>query len=321
VITSDSGNYGQLQINAPSITSEATILLSNGGSGQNGGAYTNTAAIGLGAYSGDKNTLIIGTGYSGGTIFTRAGCVSIGTNNTCNAALTIHNLCSGAGTAGNQLWLRGGNSTDVCNSNAIVFSYSDVFLYSHAIKTSHNSTCLCGNSIDFYVWNQGTDSTGTIGTRKMMIIDAKAIMKPLQPAFQTYGSSVYSQSISNNTDTKIIFPCLRYDIGSNVSDCGRFRAPFPGRYAFSSTVRYNDSSTNSYLRLYLGINGCSGAPYNYTYGHVIAGPNGYSCWYHSLSTSAILNLSAGDCVEIFGGINSGTTSVHFESQFSGYFLG
>lgn len=69
--TSDDGGYGQFQINAPSSTTEATILLSNGGSGVNTGNYTNTGVMGMGAYGNARSTLVFGTGYSGGTVFIR----------------------------------------------------------------------------------------------------------------------------------------------------------------------------------------------------------------------------------------------------------
>ena len=71
IISSDDGAYGQFQINSSSAGVEATILLSNGGSGVNLGNYTNAGVIGMGAYSNAKSTLVIGTGYSGGTAFIR----------------------------------------------------------------------------------------------------------------------------------------------------------------------------------------------------------------------------------------------------------
>lgn len=71
VHTSDDGGYGQFQINASNTSTEATILLSNGGSGVNTGNYTNVGVIGMGAYGNTRSILVLGTGYSGGTLFIR----------------------------------------------------------------------------------------------------------------------------------------------------------------------------------------------------------------------------------------------------------
>ncbi|NBX51499.1 hypothetical protein EBT25_16610, partial [bacterium] len=78
IFTSDDGSYGQLQVNAPS-GGEATILFSSTGSGQNSGGYTNIGVIGIGAYGYSRDVLVLGTGYSGATMFLKSGNVGIGT--------------------------------------------------------------------------------------------------------------------------------------------------------------------------------------------------------------------------------------------------
>ena len=78
IFTSDDGSYGQLQVNAPS-GGEASIVLSSTGSGQNSGGYTNAGVIGIGAYGLSRDTLVLGTGYSGGTMFLKNGNVGINT--------------------------------------------------------------------------------------------------------------------------------------------------------------------------------------------------------------------------------------------------
>jgi hypothetical protein len=85
ILTSDDGGYGQFQINSSSTSTEATILLSNGGSGVNLGQYSNVGVIGMGAYGGARDTLIIGTGYSGGTMSMKAG-VTTFSGNVVNSA-------------------------------------------------------------------------------------------------------------------------------------------------------------------------------------------------------------------------------------------
>jgi hypothetical protein len=155
----------------------------------------------------------------------------------------------------------------------------------------------------------------------LIVTSGGTVTKPFQPAFQVHRGQGADCIITNTAEQRITFECIRFDIGSNTSNSGLFRAPLCGRYAFSSTVRYDGASNdNSYLRLYFAINGCSGCP-AFTYGHVIAGPGSYSTSYYGMSISAVLNLNVGDCVTVNGGLNSGTVGVQFESQFSGYFLG
>jgi hypothetical protein len=72
LLISDDGSYGQLQISAPG-GGEATILFGSTGSGQNSGGYTNTGVIGIGAYGNTRDTLVLGTGYSAGTLFLKGG--------------------------------------------------------------------------------------------------------------------------------------------------------------------------------------------------------------------------------------------------------
>jgi hypothetical protein len=78
--TSDDGGYGQFQINASTTSTEATILLSNGGSGVNNGNYTNVGVIGMGAYGNARDTLVIGTGYNAGSMFMKNGTTTFSGN-------------------------------------------------------------------------------------------------------------------------------------------------------------------------------------------------------------------------------------------------
>lgn len=78
IIVSNSGSYGQFQINAPA-GGEATIVLGSTGSGQNSGGYTNAGVIGIGAYGNARDILVLGTGYAGGTMFLKSGSVGIAT--------------------------------------------------------------------------------------------------------------------------------------------------------------------------------------------------------------------------------------------------
>ena len=63
-LQSDSGGYGQFQINSSSTSIESTVVFGSGGSGQNSGQYTYAGVIGLGAYGNSKANLYFGAGYS-----------------------------------------------------------------------------------------------------------------------------------------------------------------------------------------------------------------------------------------------------------------
>ncbi|MFC1476216.1 tail fiber domain-containing protein, partial [Candidatus Zixiibacteriota bacterium] len=71
----------------------------------------------------------------------------------------------------NPVRLRGGNSESGTTSNQILFSYSNVVTYTHAIKSRHKSTGDARNAIDFYLWDYGTDANTDIGTKHVMTID------------------------------------------------------------------------------------------------------------------------------------------------------
>ncbi|MCO6174107.1 tail fiber domain-containing protein [Flavobacterium sp. NRK F10] len=69
------------------------------------------------------------------------------------------------------LQLRGGNNNDVYNFNQVTFGWNNDDSYRHNIRTRHNGVGDEGNSIDFFVWDYGTDSSETIGTKHVMTID------------------------------------------------------------------------------------------------------------------------------------------------------
>lgn len=70
-----------------------------------------------------------------------------------------------------SLLLRNGNGSSAIANQQVAFGYNGTAEYMHAIKTRHNGGDLSGNAIDFYVWNQGTDDAGTVGTKRVMTID------------------------------------------------------------------------------------------------------------------------------------------------------
>lgn len=86
----------------------------------------------------------------------------------------VARLDIGSTVAGNaSLLLRSGNSSGGFTSNQITFGWAGSANYRHAIKTRHHAGIPNQNSIDFYLWNQGVDAPGDIGTKAVMTIDGK----------------------------------------------------------------------------------------------------------------------------------------------------
>jgi hypothetical protein len=186
------------------------------------------------------------------------------------------------------------------------------------------------HSGELYFWTATSGGATTVSQGlpdgdPAMILDSRRRMRiPFQPSFQVHRGNGANFTITNSSDTNVLpFNTVRHDTAGNYNTSTyRFTAPIAGRYFFSATVRFDGSSAGSYLRTFFTVNGSSGnGGSSFNYGHKINGPSGYSSNYHSLTISAVINLSASDYVSVIGGINSGTTDMHCESQFSGYFLG
>lgn len=70
-----------------------------------------------------------------------------------------------------SLQLRSGNTGNNFKSNQITFGYANTDTYRHTIRTRHNSDNPAGNALDIYVWNQGADNPGDIGTLHAMTLN------------------------------------------------------------------------------------------------------------------------------------------------------
>lgn len=92
---------------------------------------------------------------------------NVGIGITPNARLDI----TGTNAGTTSLLLRSGNIGTGIASNQITFGYNNAASYMHAIKSRHQSGGDAQNAIDFYVWDQGTDAVGTVGTKHVMSID------------------------------------------------------------------------------------------------------------------------------------------------------
>jgi hypothetical protein len=255
-----------------------------------------------------------------------------------NKALTVSYSDDSATSQPKQVGiiLHNNSNTDNTFSPALVFgSKSNSSSYSQA------TAMIAGRRLSFqgdnnwhsgelYFWTATSGGATTVSQGlpdgdPAMILDSRRRMKvPFQPSFQVHRGSSGNFDISNSADTVVLpFNTVRHDTAGNYNTSTyRFTAPIAGRYFFCATARFDGSSSGSYLRTLFTVNGTTGnGGGGFNYGHKINGPSGYSTNYHSLTISAVINLSAGDYVSVVGGINVGTTSFHSESQFSGYFLG
>jgi len=232
--------------------------------------------------------------------------------------------------------LHNNSNTDNTFSPALVFgSKSTSSSYSQATAmiagrrlAYQGDTNWHGGELYFWTATSGGATTVNQGIPDgdpAMILDSRRRMKiPFQPSFQVHRGNGANFTITNSSDTTVLpFNTVRHDTAGNYNTSTyRFTAPIAGRYLFCATVRFDGSSAGTYLRTFFTVNGGSGNGGSaFNYGHKINGPSGYSSNYHSLTISAVINLSASDYVSVIGGINSGTTDMHCESQFSGYFLG
>jgi hypothetical protein len=97
---------------------------------------------------------------------TSSGLVGIGISNP-SAYLDI----KGASTNTTSLLLRSGNDNVGTTSNQLLFGFNNENNYMHGIKTRHHGGQDANNAFDFYVWDYGTDATGTAGTKRVLTID------------------------------------------------------------------------------------------------------------------------------------------------------
>lgn len=58
----------------------------------------------------------------------------------------------------------------VFTSAAITFAYNNTLQYQHRIASRHSSATPNSNALDFYLWDQTTDTSGTVGTKHAMTL-------------------------------------------------------------------------------------------------------------------------------------------------------
>ena len=124
---------------------------------------------------------------------------------------------------GGGVYFENGNTSAAFTKNQILLSYVNTTQYTHAIKSRHNGGAQVGNSLDFYLWQQGVDAVGTVGTLQVMTLDGNG--------YVGFGVTAPSYKIHVS------------GTGYATSD---FRAPI--FYDSNDTTYYVDPNSNSRIR-------------------------------------------------------------------------
>lgn len=164
---------------------------------------------------------------------------------------------TGTSAGTNSLQLRSGNTSSGTTSSQVVFSFNNTTNYRHNIKTRHNSGSGNGNAIDFYLWNQGTDAAGTIGTKQVVTIEGNnGGMVGIQTTTPTAGLHVAGNYGILSTGT--------FGTGAiPTTGAGTRLMWYPAKAAFRagsvSGTQWDDASIGSYSAAFGQNNTASGA--------------------------------------------------------------
>lgn len=251
---------------------------------------------------------------AGGTM---TGKLIVGDSTASTAATTLVNGSNLNGTSG--------------RSHQVEFGFDGNQTYRHVIRTRHNSAAAANNAIDFRLWTPSEASDASLGSKTVLTLDGTgAITKAYQPSFKATSTDNNTSAPSPASDqgllgTKFnkVTDYSNHNIGGHYNtSTGRFTAPVAGVYFVFANVRWEtaDFTQNSYIRLYVEVNG-GGVGYR-TGIHQINGTN--EAWqnYMAMTISGTLLLSAGDYVELRGGMNGGTAVAYWgESGWGAYLLG
>jgi hypothetical protein len=147
-----------------------------------------------------------------------------------------------------------------------------------------------------------------------MVIDGRGyVTKDAQPYFNV---QIGTSAITVNSDAKLPFTVVSHDIGSNFSTANsRFTCPVAGRYLFAFTSSISSGTSGDYNAMYIRVNG-NGTSFRFR-----TSPTATNIW-TGITGSAILNLAAGDYVEIWAYTHSGSMTLQpNETLLTGYLLG
>ena len=171
-----------------------------------------------------------------------------------------------------------------------------------------------------------TSDSSAADTMALQITPQGLVTTPNTSGFKATGSTAVVDQSSTGSQTILSDKFNStgggggHNVGSdyNVST-GIYTAPVDGRYLFGYSLRWEtgDFVMNSYIRTYISINNGN----DFKSGHQINGSNEAFSNFMAMSSSVIVNLSAGDTVRLKGGMNGGTGKFYrSESNWYGILL-
>ena len=141
------------------------------------------------------------------------------------------------------LGLRAGDSNASSpNSSQIIFSYNGSAYnssgYAHSIRTRHNAGADAGNSIQFWLWDSGTDSASALGSKHVMSIEGDGNVgigtQSPEEKLHIFGDAPFLKIENNTEDASGIVMEDAQDTGQN------------------SKILYNSSSNEFSIQVHSG---------------------------------------------------------------------
>ena len=178
-----------------------------------------------------------------------------------------------------------------------------------------------GNAQDYYIGLDDTDDDFKIGlgsavgtTAHVVIDEAGAVTKPLQPAFLAKPASTQSDIAVDSTVT-VVFGTEIFDQGGDFAS-NTFTAPVTGKYQFNVSLRMDNVDTAAeYYQIRFKVS-------NQDVVFCIFDPDfaDADIPYYYISGSTLVDMDASDTCYIVITQNSGTaqTDISADSYFSGY---
>ncbi|MBD3282062.1 MAG: hypothetical protein GF387_00395, partial [Candidatus Portnoybacteria bacterium] len=170
---------------------------------------------------------------------------------------------TGSNSSGKSLRLRsgdtsGGSAADI-DSSQIILSYNGGTSYSHAIKTRHSSGSDAGNSIDFYVWDHGTDDSEDIGTNHVMSLNGGNVgIGDTSPGYKLSvdGTASISDDFYVQGDTALFQPHTDSSVYFQIATSSR--SGYDALFTVNTTDQRTQLGTNDTTRGQLLIYGDAG---------------------------------------------------------------